>query len=111
MGPNVTMFSFLLSIPKRILVFLVRVYQLVLSPHLGASCRFTPTCSEYAIQALEKYGAAKGFILATHRIMRCNPWGGHGEDPPRWYGEQDPESDHDSAEKVSEPNPLSTQSL
>ena len=104
------MISFLLSIPKRILVFLVRVYQLVLSPHLGASCRFTPTCSEYAIQALEKYGAAKGFILATHRIIRCNPWGGHGEDPPRWYGELDTESGSDSTVMVSEPNPSSGQS-
>lgn len=76
-----------LSLPRRLLIGLVRVYQLVLSPHLGGVCNFTPTCSHYAIQALEKYGAWKGTILAVHRILRCNPWGGHGWDPPRWYGE------------------------
>lgn len=68
----------------------VRLYQLILSPHLGSACRFTPTCSEYTMQALRRYGAVKGFILGAHRIARCNPWGGHGYDPPRWYGEAPP---------------------
>ena len=77
----------LLRLPSRLLVAFVRAYQLLLSPHMGGGCRFTPTCSNYAIQALEKYGALKGSILAIHRILRCNPWGGHGWDPPRWYGE------------------------
>jgi putative membrane protein insertion efficiency factor len=79
--------AFILDIPRNLLIGIVRIYQAVLSPHMGASCRFTPTCSEYAIKALTTYGAVKGFILATHRIARCNPWGGHGYDPPRWYTE------------------------
>lgn len=78
----------LLRLPSRLLVGLVRLYQLVLSPHVGGGCRFTPTCSNYAIQALERYGALKGTILAVHRILRCNPWGGHGFDPPVWYTER-----------------------
>lgn len=106
------MFAFIWHIPRRLLMAGVRLYQLVLSPHLGAACRFTPTCSEYAIEALRKYGALKGFILATHRIVRCNPWGGHGHDPPRWYTEPLPEttpvvlkSDSDSdSESDSEEN-------
>ncbi len=82
--------------PRRVLIGLVRLYQLVLSPHLGRSCRFTPTCSSYAIQSLQRYGALKGSILAAYRIVRCNPWGGHGYDPPRWFGES-PSSSDDSA--------------
>jgi len=78
----------LLQIPRRLLVLLVRVYQLVLSPWIGGGCRFTPTCSNYAIEALERYGAIRGSILTVHRILRCNPWGGHGYDPPRWYSER-----------------------
>jgi len=73
--------------PRYLLVALVRVYQLVVSPHVPRSCRYTPTCSEYARQALQKYGAIKGSVLALHRLARCGPWGGHGHDPPRWYGE------------------------
>lgn len=75
-------------IPRRILIGLVRLYRLILSPHIGGACRYTPTCSEYSIEALERYGAIKGSILSAHRIMRCNPWGGHGYDPPRWYAER-----------------------
>ena len=77
----------LLQIPRYILVFFIRLYQRFISPLLPPSCRYTPTCSEYAIQALQKYGAIKGTILAAYRIMRCNPWGGQGYDPPRWFGE------------------------
>ena len=78
----------LAHLPRRLLVLVVRGYQLILSPHLPSSCNFTPTCSEYAIQALGKYGALKGSVLAAHRILRCNPWGGHGHDPPVWYSER-----------------------
>jgi putative membrane protein insertion efficiency factor len=91
------MVTFIRDIPRNAFIGVVRLYQLVISPHLGASCRFTPTCSEYAIQALRTYGAIKGFILATHRIARCNPWGGHGYDPPRWYSEH-PEEKTSSVE-------------
>lgn len=59
----------------------VRAYRLILSPWLGNSCRFQPTCSAYALEALEKHGAIKGGWLAFWRILRCNPWGGCGHDP------------------------------
>jgi putative membrane protein insertion efficiency factor len=58
----------------------VRAYRLVLSPWVGRSCRFDPTCSAYALQALEKHGAVKGGWLTLRRIARCNPWGGYGID-------------------------------
>ena len=56
-------------------------YQRCISPFTPASCRFTPTCSEYAKQALKKHGPIKGLGLAIWRILRCNPWGGSGYDP------------------------------
>lgn len=58
----------------------VRFYRLVLSPWLGQSCRYQPTCSAYAMEALEKHGAVKGGWLAAKRIARCHPWGGSGVD-------------------------------
>ena len=69
---------------KRLLIGLVRAYRLVLSPWLGQSCRFEPTCSAYAIGALEAHGAARGSYLALRRIARCQPWcqGGHDPVPP-----------------------------
>ena len=79
------------QVPRLLLIGLVRVYQMVIGPHLPASCRYTPTCSKYAIQALRKYGAVKGTILAVWRVLRCNPWGGHGYDPPRWFTEPKPD--------------------
>ena len=60
---------------------LIRGYQLVLSPVLPASCRYTPTCSRYAREALARHGALKGGWLALRRIGRCHPWGGFGYDP------------------------------
>ena len=59
----------------------VRAYRLLLSPWVGHGCRFQPTCSAYALEALERHGALKGGYLAAHRICRCHPWGGHGYDP------------------------------
>ena len=56
-------------------------YQHFISPFTLSSCRFTPTCSEYARQAIQKYGPFKGLALAIWRILRCNPWGGSGYDP------------------------------
>jgi putative membrane protein insertion efficiency factor len=58
-----------------------RLYQILISPILPNACRYTPTCSEYGIQAVRKYGAIKGTRLALKRIASCNPWGGHGHDP------------------------------
>jgi len=60
---------------------LIRIYQLVVSPWLGPKCRFTPTCSQYGIEAFRKHGLFKGFWLTVKRISRCHPWGGHGYDP------------------------------
>ncbi|MCC6447122.1 MAG: membrane protein insertion efficiency factor YidD [Chitinophagaceae bacterium] len=66
----------------KILILIIKTYQLLLSPILGPSkCRYTPTCSEYAIEALKKYGILKGLWLGFKRIFRCAPWGGHGYDP------------------------------
>ena len=99
------MLQTLVQIPRRLMVLFVRGYQLFLSPLFPPSCRYTPTCSEYAILALKKYGALKGFILTVHRITRCNPWGGHGHDPPRWYGEtvtQDADTQTSHADEATE---------
>ncbi|NEN75263.1 membrane protein insertion efficiency factor YidD [Pelistega sp. NLN82] len=59
----------------------IRFYQYVLSPWLGRSCRFTPTCSAYTIEAIQKHGPFKGVYLGAHRICRCNPWCKGGHDP------------------------------
>jgi putative membrane protein insertion efficiency factor len=63
------------------LILLIKLYQIAISPMLPKSCRYYPSCSVYAIEALKKHGLIKGFLLATYRIIRCNPWGGHGYDP------------------------------
>jgi len=60
---------------------LIKLYQWIISPMLGQKCRFTPTCSTYALQAIEKYGPFKGLWLALKRISRCHPFGGSGYDP------------------------------
>ena len=65
----------------KLFVAIIRFYQLVISPILPSACRYTPTCSAYGIAALKKHGALKGSVLTIKRILRCNPWGGHGEDP------------------------------
>ena len=65
----------------RILIGAIVVYQRAISPVLPAACRYTPTCSQYAKEAVQKYGAVKGSWLATRRLLRCHPWGGHGHDP------------------------------
>ena len=59
---------------SRVLIALVRGYQKVISPLLGHNCRFTPTCSQYALEAIEKYGALKGGWLALRRVLRCQPF-------------------------------------
>lgn len=68
----------LLSLP---FILLIRIYQRVISPWLGPKCRYTPTCSHYAVEALKKHGPLKGLWLAIKRIARCHPWGGSGYDP------------------------------
>jgi putative membrane protein insertion efficiency factor len=73
--------KFLSSIPALVLRALVRFYQLALSPLLMPSCRFHPSCSEYAREALARFGAVEGARLTGLRLMRCHPWGGAGFDP------------------------------
>lgn len=73
---------------QHILVGLARGYQILVSPALtavfgplGCGCRFTPTCSQYALEAVRAHGAVRGTVLATRRLCRCHPWGGSGPDP------------------------------
>jgi uncharacterized protein len=65
----------------RSLILLIRGYQVAISPLLPPACRFTPTCSAYAAEAIARYGALKGSGLAARRLARCHPWGGSGHDP------------------------------
>jgi uncharacterized protein len=67
----------------------VRVYQLVVSPLLPPACRFLPTCSDYAAEAIERHGAGRGIVLALRRLARCHPWGGSGYDPVPKFGASD----------------------
>jgi putative membrane protein insertion efficiency factor len=60
---------------------MIRIYKYLLSPLLPNACRYNPTCSQYAEEAIKKYGIFKGVYLGTKRISRCHPWGGHGYDP------------------------------
>ncbi len=66
---------------KAVLLGLIRAYRLVLSPWWGRHCRFTPTCSEFASEAIDRHGAARGAWLALRRILRCHPWCPGGYDP------------------------------
>jgi uncharacterized protein len=66
---------------KKVLVGLVLLYRAALGPHLGGHCRFTPTCSQYAIDAMNKHGAIRGGWMAIRRIARCHPWSKGGWDP------------------------------
>lgn len=73
-----------MSVVQRVLIGLVQGYRWFLSPWLGSACRFTPTCSAYALQALQEHGAGRGSYLTARRLMRCHPWceGGHDPVPP-----------------------------
>jgi len=73
--------KYILKLPGLLLILLIRIYQYTLSPYIGRSCRYTPTCSVYSIEAIKKHGAIKGGWLAAKRIGSCNPWGGSGYDP------------------------------
>lgn len=79
------MAQFLITLPQRVLIALVRGYRLLLSPWLGSACRFEPTCSAYSLQALQMHGAALGTYLTLHRLVRCHPYckGGHEPVPER----------------------------
>jgi putative membrane protein insertion efficiency factor len=81
-----TPFAYLLALP-------VRAYRLIFSPWVGHSCRYEPTCSAYALEALQTHGGLRGGWLALRRILRCNPWGNCGYDPVP--GGRDGSCDHD----------------
>ena len=70
-----------IALPRRVLVTLVLIYRLLFKPWLGSSCRFEPTCSTYALDALRRHGAAAGGALALGRLLRCHPWCAGGCDP------------------------------
>ncbi|MDX9890922.1 MAG: membrane protein insertion efficiency factor YidD [Bacteroidales bacterium] len=76
-----TLIQYLSKAIRFIFVLLIKIYQIFLSPLMGRSCRFTPTCSSYGIEAIQKHGPVKGGWLTLKRIIRCNPWGGSGYDP------------------------------
>lgn len=69
------------KIVSKVLILIVRIYQYTISPLLGANCRYMPTCSAYAVEAIEIHGPLKGGLLAIKRILSCHPWGGSGIDP------------------------------
>ena len=66
---------------KTVVILLIKIYQKVVSPWTPATCRYNPTCSSYSIDALQKHGLWKGFVLTIKRIGSCHPWGGSGYDP------------------------------
>lgn len=65
----------------KVLLWMIRAYQIALSPYVGTQCRFHPTCSRYAFQAIDRHGALKGSWLAVRRLSRCHPWSLGGHDP------------------------------
>jgi len=72
---------FITRILAYIPILLVKIYQIFISPYFPNSCRYTPTCSSYSLEALKKHGFFKGLWLTIKRVSRCHPWGGHGYDP------------------------------
>ena len=66
---------------SKIFVIIIRIYQLSISPILGQNCRYTPTCSQYSIEAIDKHGPIRGSWFSLKRIFSCHPWGGQGHDP------------------------------
>ncbi|MCM1521437.1 MAG: membrane protein insertion efficiency factor YidD [Muribaculaceae bacterium] len=70
-----------MSLISHLFILPIRFYQCAISPLFPPSCRFTPTCSQYAVEAIRRHGAARGLWLAIRRIARCHPWGGSGYDP------------------------------
>lgn len=87
---------------RRILIALVRFYRAAISPLLPASCRYTPTCSEYAETALRRHGAVRGGWLTARRLLRCHPFGGRGYDPVPEAPDPGPAPEHDGDETSSE---------
>ncbi len=70
-----------MTLVRRLAVLPIRLYQLAISPALGPRCKYEPSCSRYAVQAIRRYGVARGLVLAGWRLLRCNPWSHGGHDP------------------------------
>jgi uncharacterized protein len=70
-----------MTIARRLFVLPIRLYQLLLSPLVGERCKYYPSCSEYAVQAIGRFGILRGLVLASWRLLRCNPWSRGGYDP------------------------------
>jgi hypothetical protein len=70
-----------MTIARRLVVLPIRTYQLLLSPLVGERCKYYPSCSEYAVQAISRFGILRGLVLAGWRLLRCNPWSRGGYDP------------------------------
>lgn len=68
-------------ISNYLIILPIKIYQIIISPWLPNACRYNPTCSQYGIEAVKKYGIFKGSYLLFKRLIRCHPWGGHGYDP------------------------------
>tara|TARA_B100000287_G_C20506302_1_gene731214 strand:+ start:71 stop:295 length:225 start_codon:yes stop_codon:yes gene_type:complete len=66
---------------KKLIIYIIKIYKIILSPLLGPSCRYLPTCSDYFIDCLNEYGVVKGVLKGSKRIMSCHPFGSHGYDP------------------------------
>ncbi|MGF7155924.1 membrane protein insertion efficiency factor YidD [Novosphingobium gossypii] len=73
--------AFLVSLPGLAIIGIARLWQIGPSAIMPPTCRYSPSCSQYAIVAVRRHGAIKGGLLALWRLLRCNPWGGHGHDP------------------------------
>jgi len=71
----------IINAPSKLMVFLIKTYQYVISPLLGQRCRFYPSCSSYAVEAIHSFGFFRGCYLMFKRLLRCHPWGGSGYDP------------------------------
>ena len=77
----VWMIRWIMMTIRQAFILPIRLYQKLLSPLMPPACRYTPSCSEYAAQAIERYGVVRGILKGTWRVMRCNPFGGSGHDP------------------------------
>jgi uncharacterized protein len=69
------------SLPRRVATLPIRLYQVAISPALGPRCKYEPSCSRYAVQAIQRYGLLRGLVFAGWRLLRCNPWSHGGHDP------------------------------
>ena len=75
------LFNFIKNILANFFIAIIKIYQIFISPYFPPRCRYSPTCSQYGVEAIRKHGALRGSYLTLKRIGSCHPWGGHGYDP------------------------------